>query len=259
MRDPGREPVRRRLEALGFQVDDIAEDPKQRRPDFRVSKDGTKMLVEVKTRMEDAELRSRMESVSVGASESILVPLDKHNSLSSTVEKANTQLDAAAFADDLRLLWFRANNGIFVQDAREQIGATLLGIRMVFAKRNGERRIRPCVYAGYADLFRCPAIDGVVIEVEGALTLIPNQFSPRQDAFACSPIYRVITPAILDVRQGDRDDIYYVIDSSADRGDDDTLLAFLRNKYPADDFLGFRPYWAGTTVTTIDARSGRSD
>lgn len=257
MRDPGRGPVRKRLEALGFQVDDVAEDPKQKRPDFCASKSGTTMFVEVKTRTEDAELRASMESVGVGATESILVSLDKHNSLSSHVEKANAQLGAAASADDLRLLWFRADNGLFAQDAREQIGATLLGIRTVFAKRKGARRVRPCLYAGYADFFRCQAIDGAMLEVDGALTLIPNQFSPRQDALAYSPIYKAIAPAILDVRQSDRDDICYVIDSDVDRKDNDALLGFLRGKYPADEFLCFKPYCAGTTVTTIDACRGR--
>lgn len=258
MRDPERQRVGKRLEALGFQVDDVAEDSKRKQPDLRASKDGIAMFVEVKTRTEDTELRAGMESVGIGATESILVSLAKHNSLSSQVEKANAQLGAAASADDLRLLWFRADNGLFVQDASEQIGATLLGIRIVNAERNGVRRVRPCIYAGYADFVRCHAIDGAILDVDDALMLLPNQFSPRQDAFACSPIYQAITPAVFDVRQSDREDICYVIDSDVDRKDSDALLTFLRNKYPADEFLSFQPYCAGTTVTTIDARRGRA-
>ena len=254
MRDPGREPVRNRLEALGFQVDDVAENPKQKRPDFYTSKNGITMFVEVKTRTEDAELRAKMESVGIGATESILVSLDKHSSLSSHVEKANVQLGSAASADDLRLLWFQADNGLVVQNAREQIGATLLGIRTVVAKRNGARRVRLCFYAGYADFFRCREIDGAMLEVDGALTLIPNQFSPRQDAFAFSPIYEAIAPAILDVRQAESEDAIYVIDGEIDRKSDEALLDYLRKKYPNDEFLAFGRSCAGTTVTTIDGR-----
>ena len=257
MRDSGRGPVKQRLEALGFQVDDVPEDPAQKRPDLYALKDGTSMFVEVKTRTEDTKLRARMESVGVGITKSIHVLLDKHASLSSNVEEANTQLEAASSANDLRLLWFRADNGLFVQNAPEQIRATLLGTRIVSAKRNGATGFRPCVYAGYADFYRYRAIDGAIIEVDGALTLIPNQFSPRQDAFACSPIYRMIAPEILDVRQCDRNDTLYAIESEAvDRNDDAALLAFLREKYPADEFLSFEPYYAATTVTTIDARRG---
>lgn len=257
MRDPGRESVKKRLAALGFQVDEIAEDPKQKRPDLRASKDGTSMLVEVKTREEDAKLRAKLESVDVCATESILVSLDKHNSLSSEIEEANTQLEAEAAVSDLRLLWFRADSGLFVQDPREQIGATLLGIRMVFGRRDGEEWARECVYAGYSDFFRCQSIDGAMIEVDGGLILIPNQFSPRKDAFSISPIYKASTPAILDVQQGDREGRFYVLDSSdVNRKDDAALLDYLRKKYPADEFLRFGPYCAGTTVITIDASTG---
>ena len=147
-----------------------------------------------------------MESVNVGATESILVALDKRNWLSSDVKKANTQLDAAAKPDEFRLLWFRADNELFVQDVREQIGATLLGIRMVFGLRNGERRVRHCIYAGYADFRRYTAIDGAMIEVDKALTLIPNPFSPRHQAFAASPIHTAVEPAIVNVDQLERDD-----------------------------------------------------
>jgi hypothetical protein len=48
------------------------------------------MFVEVKTRMVDYVLRSKMESVRIGSTESILVPLDKHNSLSADIEKARS-------------------------------------------------------------------------------------------------------------------------------------------------------------------------
>ncbi len=195
-----------------------------------------------------------MESVNVGATESILVPLDKRNWLSSDVKKASTQLDAAAKPDEFRLLWFRADNGLFVQDPREQIGATLLGIRMVFGSRNGERRVKHCVYAGFADFHRYTAIDGAMIEVDGALTLISNPFSPRQQAFATSPIHKAVEPAIVDVYQLECEDRCYIVDSDIDRKDDEAILTFLRTKYPTDEFLRFGPAFAGTTVTTMDAR-----
>src|SRR5687768_17024023 len=63
MTDPGREVVKRRLESFGFKVDIIREDPKDNRPDLRSKKDGITMFVEVKTRVEDAQLRRKMESV----------------------------------------------------------------------------------------------------------------------------------------------------------------------------------------------------
>ena len=258
MHDPNRELVRKRLEALGFKVDLVPEVPNKKRPDLVASKDNSTMFVEVKARVEDTELRANMESVGIGVTRSILISLDKHNALSTDVEKANTQLGAGAAPDDFRLLWFRVDNGPFVHDAREQVGATLLGIRMVFTEYNAERRARPCVYAGYADFFRCREIDGAMIEVDSELTLILNQFSQRREAFACSPICAAVSPAIVDVQRNTPEDLYYVIDDSdVNRKDEDALLAFLRTKYPMDTFLHFAPHCAGTTVTTIDARLKR--
>ena len=254
MRDPGRESVKKRLVALGFQVDEIVEDPKRKRPDLRASKGGTSMLVEVKTREEDVKLRAKMESVGVGETEAILVSLDKHNSLSSEIEEANTQLETEAEVKDLRLLWFRASRGLFVQNSHEQIGASLLGIRMVFGRRDGEEWARECVYAGYSDFFRFQSIDGAMIEVDNELILIPNQFSPRRDTFSISPIYKMIRPAILDVQQGDHEGRFYVIDSSdVNRKDDAALLEYLRQKYPGDEFSHFSKHCSVTTVMTIDA------
>ena len=70
-----------------------------------------------------------------------------------------------------------------------------------------------------------------MIEVDGALTLILNQFSQRQEAFACSPICAAVSPAIVDVQRNTPEDLYYVIDDSdVNRKDEDALLAFLRTK-----------------------------
>ena len=256
MSDPGKDAVKKRLEALGFVVNIIPEDPKQSRPDLSVAREGVTMFVEVKTRTEDAELRTRMESVGIGATESFLVSLDKHNSLSSDVGKANAQLRAMASVQDLRLLWFRADNGLFIQDATQQIGATLLGIRMVMGKCGGEKQTKACIYAGYADFFRYKEIDGAMIESDdGGIMLIPNEFSPRHDLFLRSPISRAVAPAVFDVREGDREGAFYVVDGDVNRKDEQALLLFLREKYPKDEFLAFGPHSGGTTVTTIDARA----
>ena len=256
MHDHNRDAVKKRLEALSFKVDIVPEVPNEKRPDLVALRDNTTMFVEVKTRVEDTNLRAKMESVGVGATGSFLTSLDKHNSLSVDVERANTQLGAAAAPDDFRILWFRADNGLFVHDTLEQIRATLLGIRMVLAERNGERRPRACVYAGYSDFFRCREIDGAMVEIDGALTLIVNQFSRRYERFACSPICAAVSPAIFDV-QRNPEDVWYVVDSDVNRKDDDVLLAFLKTQYPADRFFHFLQHCAGTTVTTIDARSKR--
>ena len=256
MSDPGRSPVRRRLEALGFEVVEIAEDANQKRPDLRAAKDGVSMLVEVKTRLEDLRLRQGMESGRVGEDHDVVVSLDKSDSLSAHIANANAQLEATASPSDLRLLWLRDDNGLFVQGLLDQAGATLLGIRMTFVIRNGMKRHLPCIYAGYADFFRYRAIDAAVVERDGALVLFPNPFSSRRTAFCESPIRALLADSVVDIDKSERDGECYVIDDSdVNRNDDAELLTYLQAKYPSDEFFRFGIHAAGTTVTTIDARS----
>ncbi len=113
------------------------------------------MYVEVKSRSEDRALRGRMEAVRIGETDAILTNLDKHNSISAEVKHASRQLHAAASAQDFRLLWYRADNVLFVNDTKEQISSTLYGMRMVLAESQpfGPRPWH-CAYAGHADASR---------------------------------------------------------------------------------------------------------
>ena len=175
------------------------------------------MFVEVKARVEDAALRADMESVAPGSTAVVRTLLDKRNSLSSAIEQANRQLAALAGPEDFRLLWFRADNGPFVHDPRYQIGATLLGIRMVLVESTTGKHERACVYAGHADFHRFRDIDGAMIEVGGPIILILNQFSPRAAAFAVSPICETISSAVFDVTKAPPNDPFYVVDGDVDR------------------------------------------
>jgi hypothetical protein len=244
--------VKKRLEALEFRVERIPEDLKISRPDLRATKDAEVYYFEVKTRELDEELRSKMESVGIGKTESMTVSLDKQNWLSGDIKKAGNQLKSAAGPTDFRVLWYRADSSPFVQDAREQLGATLMGIRMVFGKRNGEKRIRPCVYAGYADYWRYKDIDGSIVEVDGLLNLIPNEFSPRREAFSRSALFGILREAAVDIQRLEKNDLCCIVEPNVDRKDDAAVLASLRTKYPGHEFLAFGPSVAGTTVTTID-------
>jgi len=248
--------VKKRLEALEFRVERIPEDPKLSKPDLRATKGTEVYYFEVKTRKLDAELRSKMESVAVGNTESMLVSLDKQNWLSGDIKKAGEQLKSLAGPADFRVLWYRADSNPFVQDAREQLGSTLLGIRMVIGQHNGEKRIRPCVYAGFSDYWRYRDIDGSIVEVDGLINLIPNEFSPRREAFSQSALFEILREATVDIQRLERNDLCYIVELDVDRKDDTAVLASLQTKYPGHEFKAFEPAVAGTTVTTIDGKEG---
>lgn len=246
--------VQKRLEALEFRVERIPEDPKLSKPDLRATKGTEVYYFEVKTREMDVELRTKMESVAIGKTESMLISLDKQNWLSGDIKKAGEQLKSLAGPTDFRVLWYRADSNLFVQDAREQLGSTLLGIRMVFGQRNGKKRIRPCVYAGFSDYWRYRDIDGSIVDVDGSLNLIPNELSPRREAFSKSALFEILHEAAVDIQGLERNDLCYIVELNVDRRDDTAVLASLRMKYPGHEFKAFGPAVAGTTVTTIDGR-----
>lgn len=251
--DLNRDAVQVRLETLGFQVRPIPETSNSRQPDLVVQSDSVTLYVEVKTRSEDSTLRSRMEAVRVGKTSNIFTDLDKHNSISSAIKHASTQLSATASLNDFRLLWYRADNGLFVHNTKEQIGSTLYGMRMVLAEsqRSG-RRSWHCAYASHSDFYRFPDIDGVMVEEDGLITLLLNPFSPRREAFASSRIAKLIHESVFDVDQAIARGLLFAADGDAPRGDDDGMLAHLCSKYPSWTFICFHPHDAVTNMTTID-------
>ena len=134
------------------------------------------------------------------------------------------------------------------------------GMRMVLAEsQRFGRRPWHCAYAGHADFYRFPDIDGVMVEVDGLITLFLNPFSPRREAFASSRIAKLIQESVFDVDQAVAQSKLLAADGDAPRGEDDGMLAHLRSKYPSWTFICFLRHCAGTIVTTIDGSQGESN
>jgi hypothetical protein len=95
---------------------------------------------------------------------------------------------------------------------------------MVFGQRNGEKRIRPCVYAGFFDYWRYRDIDGSIVEVDGLLNLIPNELSPRHEAFSKSALFEILREAAVDIQGLERNDLCYIVELNVDRRDDTACL-----------------------------------
>ena len=261
MNDPNRDAVCKRLEALGFLVRCIPETSTSPQPDLVTQDEDAMMYVEVKTRTEDRALRGEMEAIGIGEAVDIQTNLEKHNSISADVKHASRQLSAAASSKDFRLLWYRADRGLFVSNTKEQIGSTLYGMRMVLAERPPfEPRPRHCAYAGYADFFRFPEIDGVIVEVDGLISMFLNPFSPRRNAFSVSRIARILgaDDAVFDIQRGISDGKLFAADGDAPRHNDSDLLEHLKRKYSDTNFIHFIGSVSVTTVTTIDGSTRKA-
>jgi hypothetical protein len=213
------------------------------------------MFVEVKKRVVDTKLRGAMEVVRPGKTEIICTSVDKQNSLSTDLEQANRQLRQVAGSSDLRLLWYRVDDNPFVPPFTDQLGSTLYGIRGVAVDEPSGRRLRTCVYAGYADFFRFTEIDGAMLEIDHLISLFLNPFSPRLESFRASKIATLLADALFDVEVSEARGDLYIVAADAPRRDDAQLLRHLRDRYPAHNIVEFVQVYAGTTMTTIDGRS----
>lgn len=253
MNDTSSDAVRERLQNLGFSVNHIPEEHGEKRPDLLAEKDGVRMYVEVKTREVDNAYRSKLEAVPCGATQKVLTPLNKHNSLSSDIKHASKQLEAVSLPDDFRLLWYRAHNKLFVQGMTAQLCATLLGVRMLAVMSDGKKRLGACMYAGQADFYRFKAIDGAILEEDdGNIVLFLNAFSPRADAFKHSHLALQVADSIVsEAFAQDRED-WFILSGDAPRSDDEAILRRLCKFYPDTEFVEFVEYNAGTIMTTID-------
>lgn len=109
-------------------------------------------------------------------------------------------------------------------------------MRTVLADRPSHPR-RPwhCAYAGHADFFRFSEIDGVMVEVDGLISLFLNPFSPRGDAFATSRLAKVLAAddAVFDIQRAIDEGKLFAAGGNAPRRDDAALLAHLASRYPA--------------------------
>jgi len=252
MRDHDQEHVCDMLQRLGFVVEQLTVST-DKRPDLLAQRDGERLFVEVKSRRLDASLRKAMESVRPGDQQTIETTLEKHNTLSAEITGAVVQLEALAGADDYRLLWYRADLGPFVHGVFEQITSTLLGTRCV---RTASGTLRKCAYAGFGDFYRCASLDGVMIEVDEGINLLPNHFSPRCNRFAKSAMWASLpSRCVLDVLEASTKGGWLIVEGPVDRRDDAALLAHLQHKYPAAEIVGFEVTVATTHVTTIDAQA----
>jgi hypothetical protein len=254
MPDTNRNRVLQRLERLGFEVEVLAEG-RRPTPDLVAYADGVSMHVEVKTRFEDRKLREQMESVRLHEMRSFRTAIKKTNPVSALIRSAARQLAAGAMPEQMRLLWVRAENALFLTSLVDQIGAAVYGIR--FVEVSVDPRPRACLYAHHADFFRFPDIDGTVVEdAEGLLTLLLNPFSPRKTQFVQSRIAVSLAPSVFDPDTSARDGHCFIAGPDAPRDDDAELLQHLRLRYPGIDFARFVEPATTTVVTTLDGRTG---
>ena len=133
--------------------------------DWLVSLEGCRLIVEEKTKFEDAlAIETRLATLRGGGVHGQTVPLKSSNRLSGIVKKAVGQLSstAAEVEHDLRVLWF-TGTGFDGEAKHHQLMSTLYGSTRVF-ELNGDGHHRTCYFFRNSDFYRFrDVLDGAYV------------------------------------------------------------------------------------------------
>lgn len=211
--------------------------------DFLASFEGTRVLIEEKTKEDAAEYLSRRgENLASGEIHAHSIPLRRSETMSGVVRNASKQLLSSSDKDhDFRLIWFTAT-GIHAEGEYEQFMSTLYGRANIFEKdAAGYRR---CYYFRHADFFRRAAVlDGAIVaHTDGqkiSARLCLNALSPRYEALKDSPVVRPFGTAVEDPLELESEGAAFVLDCDLDRKNEGPLLTYLQKKYSTGPLMKF--------------------
>jgi hypothetical protein len=240
--DPDSEIVQQRLALIGYSSEPIDRPgPNGKSADLWGHKETDCLVIEVKSRTDDAEIEHRLQQAPEGEMLQWEGDLGRKNRLSAVVEQASRQIsDSQVHYAGIGVLWFRATPEIGFDDSEHQMQATLLGIRDICWIRGEEWRGSIAFFATYSDFFRFPNIDCAVLEIKDKGRLLLNPFSPRKEEMKRSRLYGFFAGngSVLDVDalvppKG------FIVRGDVDRGDENAVRSALCDQYPGYKFVLF--------------------
>jgi len=171
--------VQQHFQAMGYTPEPIDRPgPNGRTADLWAHVGTDCLVVEVKSRTDDAETAEQLRRAPLGEILEREGDLARKNRLSSVIEEASRQIaDSQYHYPGVGVLWFRAKPRLGFDDSEHQMEATLLGIRGVAWMRGDESRATTAFAATFSDFYRFPNIDATVLEVEDKGRLLLNPFS----------------------------------------------------------------------------------
>jgi hypothetical protein len=215
----------------GFEVTRIEASDVEKRPDAEIRGDSELALVEIKTKWDaenEAEKRQlAFERNDVYFRQSRIV---KSNTHAGVIRDAARQLNAMLpEGPHFRVAWVKFD-GPFADSIKIRFRSTLYGIRRVADLGSGTGY--DCHDFDDSAFYRWRAVlDAVVLESSNELHLCLNDFSPRYESFRGSKIASVLSGGINDPMEMERSGLILRVDGSANRRNDGTKLAYLREKY----------------------------
>lgn len=223
------------LRNSGLQVQPITELPTHKTPDLRVMIPEGDILVEVKSKNDDQQLRDLLE-LPKGS------PLSyKVSSLETLLRDAWRQIRDFPDRDDTNftLVWFitRKVGGITVLTGHTTMGL-LYGTELLEGCTVDRKEFyqKECFFFHESIFFKYKDLYGVVLHDDQSIKLCLNPFSPRYSVFKhtmLTDVFRVKF-AVVDPKEMEEVDECFIADCSDERKDINGVVRYLKSKYGLD-------------------------
>ncbi len=255
--DLDRQIAQKRLQEMSYTPEPVNRPgPTGKSADLWAHADRDCLVVEVKSRVDDAEIANQIKHAPVGEILEREWDLGRKNRLSAVAQEASRQIaDSQHYYPGVGVLWFRARPHLGFDDSELQMQATLLGIRDVVWIRGDDSRGTRAFGATFSDFYRFPNIDAAVLEIEDKGRLLLKPFSRRKAELKRTRLYEFFakTGGVLDIDQIPAPKAF-IVRGEVDRSDENAVRRALCEQYPGYKFILFDMKSYGF-ITKVDLSS----
>jgi len=219
----------------GFQAELIPESPNHKTPDLSIALPESNVLVEVKSKEDDQQLRNLLESpngtsllYNVSVIETVL--RDGYRQLRDFPDRDDS---------DFTLIWFitRKIGGVTVLVGSAAM-PILYGIESLEGQRDDGSSFGPtsCYFFTESFFFKRRNLDGVVLHNDRSIELCLNPFSPRHNALNDTRVAAFFREhyGVLDPGQLETAGKCFIADCELSRQDTNGIVRYLKSKYGLD-------------------------
>ncbi len=220
------------LKSYGFQASSIQEKTEHKTPDLRVAMPEGDVLIEVRSKVDDQQLRDLLMS-------------PKGTPLSYNVSAINTALrneyrQIRDFPDrvdsNFTLIWFITRKiGSVTVLVKPAALLLLYGIESLEGETVEGNFFGPtsCYFFHESFFFKRKDLDGVVLHDDRSVELCFNPFSPRHNALNDTEIVEFFREhySVLDPKQLEAGGKCFIADCDGSRQDTDGIIRYLKSKY----------------------------
>lgn len=223
--------VKNIFETFGYNVIKIKEG-KSKSPDFLVSCEDEKFIVELKTKLDDPIILSnRTDTLLKGKVFLESNTAGRKNTISKIIKGAVAQLDSYREEVDFRLIWLLSSDSNQATKF-EQFQSSLYGKVDIVNHEEDSLFAKPCYYFTNSDFFNYKeSLDGAIVSTIQGGKLLLNDHSSRMYRLKNSMLYKKMYPAVVDPVVEEQNNEAYIITTDIDRSDEKKVLNYVKNKY----------------------------